>query len=115
MSDTKPFHTVVGWALESAPVFDWSNVGVDVSPGFFGKMLEEGMEMPVPDRMLREGRRDGLIHFKGCPVWIHDRGKTGRFVVHCQGADIHVHRLTSHQKLAFAAMAEAAQKEQQNP
>jgi hypothetical protein len=97
---TRPFHDIVFAAVDAAPVWDWSSVGVDVPQHFFDGLVAEGMGGAYT-------RHAGHIE-RPCGIVIHVYtkridGPADEITVHCQMVDVSTRQLTAHQRLALAA------------
>lgn len=111
MSDAKPHHQLVLWTVEHAPETD-RNLLVEVCPEAFDHLLREGMEQwPYGPEALLVRHRQGHIELgNGRFVLVSDSAEPADVVLFWEGEPFYTLQLTAHQKVAFAAMCEAARK-----
>ena len=112
MPNIKPHRQLVLWAAEHAPESE-RNLLVEVCPEAFNHLLREGM------RQFRyDFKADVVFHRQGeIPiedgrfVLVRDRAEPAEVVLFWEGKPFYTLQLTAHQKLAWAAMFDAAKRD----
>lgn len=112
MPKHKPHHQLVLWAAEHAPDTD-RNLLVEVCPEAFNHLIREGMRQwdnYFESQLI--GHRLGEIPLEGGRyVLVRDRAEPPETVLFWEGMPFYTLQLTAHQKLAWAAMFDAAKRD----